>query len=209
MSVSSKKGKRKAAAKLQSPAKQTTPRPTRSLDKGSTSADDAGEDIEDPSEDDSQRKDDNDPAHVPGKMSRKLTPREAVLKRDNGRCVITILTITEGAHIIPITWDDTWEEHDEALRLEESLGHFGIALNRFVKQQNQPGFSDVPGNTISLSPNLHRGWGRALFGLKPITVIPEEVDEGVMGDLIFQFVLLPRGSYKNYASPVDMKREGR
>lgn len=206
MNASDKKGKRKAAAKLQSPAKRTTPRPTRSLGKKSTSADDAGEDLEDPTEDDSERKDDGDPTFVPGKISRKSSPREAIRVRDNGRCVVTGFAITDGAHIIPIAWDDTWAKHAETRELEESLGHFDIPLNKFIKL-GTVAFSDGPGNMISLSPNLHRGWGKALFGLKPIAVVPQEVGEDVMGDLIFQFVWLPRGSYKNYASPVELTNE--
>lgn len=60
---------------------------------------------------------------------------------------------------------------------------------------------------LSLSPDVHEGWGRALFGLKPIAVVPEEEGEGVMGDLSFQFVWLPRGYYKRRASPVDLMKE--
>lgn len=215
MSVSGRKGKRKAALKPQPPAKRADTRPSRSSTKSSPakptvheSENEPGNGPEDEPQDESEHGDPTyqDRTVKDGKLQRNRAMAVLCLKREGGRCAITGFRIAQAAHIIPFAWDNSKETHRETLNLVTSLEEFDIPLQEFVRRKRL-GFSDEPSNMIGLSPNLHGAWGHGYFGLRPITVIPERKDGVPMGDVIFQFVWLPRGSYKNYASPVDLKKE--
>ena len=147
----------------------------------------------------------------------KSTPEEVqlCLERDGRRCVVTGSRIAQAAHIVRMgsysdshaPFEDQDEDRFELFRLALSLEFFDIPLLKFRSFCEPWARSNEPGNMISLSPSLHRAWSEGYFGLKPIGLAPFLDGKVRMGEVAFQFVWLPRASYKAFTNPVDMCKE--
>lgn len=122
---------------------------------------------------------------------------------------MTNFGIPEAAHIVPFAWDNSVSSHDRTGELVPALRHFDIPLDKF-HDPNELGSSDIAANMLSLCPSLHKYWGNAVFGLKPMDMTPflTEDNETPMGKISFQFVWLPRVSGKRTLLPVDLSRQG-
>ncbi|KAL6878780.1 hypothetical protein J3F83DRAFT_723888 [Trichoderma novae-zelandiae] len=111
------------------------------------------------------------------RMDRDRTERQKCLDRDHRSCIFTKAAHPEACHIIPFALtasQDSLEILASQRILSNALLDHDTAhwFKYFVG--TTVGSSDKSWNMLSLTPTLHAWWGKALFGIKCLGIIPHD-----------------------------------
>ncbi|KAF5553406.1 hypothetical protein FNAPI_6770 [Fusarium napiforme] len=98
--------------------------------------------------------------------------RDECLELDEGRCVVTGASNSHVCHIVPFSWFEN--EHNvgftnrfvSALELVIDFQSDDLQLEAMSKLREGVGCTDRLWNLVCLSPQLHKWWDHAYFGLK-------------------------------------------
>ncbi|KAF5703163.1 hypothetical protein FMUND_13130 [Fusarium mundagurra] len=131
--------------------------------------------------------------------------RDECLDLDGGVCVVTGASNPQACHVVPFSWS----KHEKNLKLTKrflpSLGLVIDGVEAINKLQGGVGCTDRLWNMVCLSPQLHKWWGHAYFGLKCYGR-DDSVKEGFV-DINLQFVWMPRSISRLATKKINLDQQ--
>ncbi|KAF5614047.1 uncharacterized protein FTJAE_13803 [Fusarium tjaetaba] len=137
--------------------------------------------------------------------------RKECLELDGNYCAVTGTSDPHVCHIVPFAWSKHEENFEVTKRLMPALQLVidiqppELKLEAMGKLQEGVGCTDRLWNMVCLSPQLHKWWDHAYFGLKYYGRNDSE-EEGFV-EIHLQFVWMPRNISQLAAQQIDLDQQ--